>query len=169
MNESVKNVAYYMTLPYTTVLRRDEDDDVIARIEELPGCVAHGSDEAKAIKNLREMQRLWLEECAENGHDVPVPAPESVLPSGKWVQRVPRSLHQRLVQMARHENVSLNQLVTSLLSQAAGGSVWEKSAGSLPERPLARKAAPPGPVGLSRKNGERRKDPSRTIASPVKT
>jgi antitoxin HicB len=158
MNESVKNVAYYMTLPYTTVLRRDEDDDVIARIEELPGCVAHGSDEAKAIKNLREMQRLWLEECAENGHDVPVPAPESVLPSGKWVQRVPRSLHQRLVQMARHENVSLNQLV-----------VWEKPAGSLPERPLARKAAPPGPVGLSRKNGERRKDPSRTIASPVKT
>src|ERR1039457_4363101 len=58
MNESVKNVAYYMTLPYTTVLRRDEDDDVIARIEELPGCVAHGSDEAKAIKNLPEPLHL---------------------------------------------------------------------------------------------------------------
>src|ERR1039458_1299299 len=42
MNESVKNVAYYIALPYTTVLRRDEDDDVIARIEELPGCVRQG-------------------------------------------------------------------------------------------------------------------------------
>jgi len=114
MNESVKNVAWYMAPPYTTVLRRDEDNDVVARIEELPG-VAHGSDEAEAIENLREMQRLWLEECAENGHDVPVPAPESVLPSGK---------------------------VTSLLSQAAGGGVWEKPAQNLPARRSAREAAP---------------------------
>jgi len=152
----MKNISYYMALPYTTVLRRDEDNDVIARVEELPGCVAHGRDEAKAIRNLREMQRLWLEECVENGHDVPTPAPESVLPSGKWVQRVPRSLHQRLVQMARHENVSLNQLVTSLLAQAAGGSVREEPVGILPERPLVRKATQPGPHGLSRKNGGRR-------------
>lgn len=157
MNESVKNVASYMTLPYTTVLRRDEENDVIARIEELPGCIAHGSDEAKAIENLREMQRLWLEECVENGHDVPVPAPESVLPSGKWVQRVPRSLHQRLVQMAKHENVSLNQLVTSLLSQAAGGGVWEKPAGGLQERRFAREAAPPSLHTLGRKSGARRR------------
>ena len=77
MNKTVKNVAHYMTLPYTTVLRRDEDDDVIARVEELPGCVAHGSDEAEAIGNLREMQKLWLEDCVETGQVVPVPAPES--------------------------------------------------------------------------------------------
>jgi len=157
MNKPVKNVAHYVTLPYTTVLRRDEDDDVIARVEELPGCVAHGSDEAEAIENLREMQRLWLEDCVENGHVVPVPAPESALPSGKWVQRVPRSFDRRLAQMAKHENVSLNQLVTSLLAQAAGGDVWEKPAGSLPERHFAREAAPPRFHGLSRKNGERRR------------
>jgi antitoxin HicB len=142
MNECVKNVAYYMTLPYATVLCRDEDNDVIARIAELPGCVAHGSDEAEAIENLREMQRLWLEVSIENGHVVPVPAPESVLPSGKWVQRVPRSLHARLVQMAKRENVSLNQLVTSLLSQAAGAGVWERPARSLPARRFAREATP---------------------------
>ena len=130
MDKSVKNVAYYMTLPYTTVLRRDEDNDVIARIEELPGCVAHGSDEAEAIENLREMQRLWLDVSIENRHYIPMPAAESALPSGKWVQRVPRSLHYRLVQMAQRENVSLNQLVTSLLSLAAGGGVWEKPTGN---------------------------------------
>jgi antitoxin HicB len=151
MGKSVTNVAYYMTLPYTTVLCRDEDNDVIARIEELPGCVAHGSGEAEAIENLRGMQRLWLEVSIENGHDVPMPAAESVLPSGKWVQRVPRSLHGRLVQMAKRENVSLNQLVTSLLSQAAGGGVWERPSASLPEACSARKAASPGLHGLSRK------------------
>jgi antitoxin HicB len=115
MNKSVENIAYYMTLPSTTVLRRDDDDDVIAHVEELPGCVAHGSDETMAIES--------LDDDVEHGDVVPAPAPESVLPSGKWVQRVPRSLHRRLAQVARHENVSLNQLVTPLLSQAGGGGV----------------------------------------------
>src|ERR1700691_2443788 len=161
MNKSVKNIAYYMTLPYTTVLRRDEDNDVVAHIEELPGCIGHSSDEAEAIKSLREMQRLWFEECVANGQVVPVPALEPVLPSGKWVQRVPRSLHRRLTQMAKQENVSLNQLVTSLLSQVAGAGVWEKPVQSLSARRYVREAAP-SLQGLSRRNGERR------TGSPVK-
>lgn len=164
MNELVKKIAHYMALPYTTVLRRDEDNDVVAHIEELPGCIAHGSDEAGAIENLREMQRLWLEECVENGHSVPVPVPES-LPSGKWVQRVPRSLHRRLVQMAKRENVSLNQLVTALLSQAAGGGVWENPAGNLP----VREAKPRDRHDLSRGNDKRRPGHRQTMLSQVKT
>jgi predicted RNase H-like HicB family nuclease len=58
MNKSVKNVAYYTTLPYTAVLRRDEDNDVVARIEELPGCIGHGSGEAEAIENLRDAEAV---------------------------------------------------------------------------------------------------------------
>jgi len=115
---SNKDISYYMGLPYTVVLRRDEEDDVVARIEELQGCLAHGADESEAVKNLREAQRLWLEDCLEAGHVVPDPEPEEALPSGKWVQRVPRSLHQRLAQLAKRENVSLNQLVTSLLAES---------------------------------------------------
>jgi hypothetical protein len=34
MNNSVKEGAHYMTLPYTIVLRPAEDNDVVARIEE---------------------------------------------------------------------------------------------------------------------------------------
>lgn len=76
MSKSGESIAHYLTLPYTAVLRRDEDGDVIARISELPGCVAHGRDDAKALKNLREMQRLWLEDCIENGEPVPLPVPQ---------------------------------------------------------------------------------------------
>ena len=54
-------------------------------------------------------------------------AVEEVLPSGKWVQRVPRSLHKKLVSTAKREGVSLNQLVTSVLAAAVGKRQQETS------------------------------------------
>ncbi len=41
-------------------------------------------------------------------------------PSGKWVQRVPRSLYLKLTVLAKAEGVSLNQFVTAVLAEAAG-------------------------------------------------
>jgi antitoxin HicB len=125
-SEVVKDIADYMTLPYTIILRKDDDGEVVARIAELPGCLAHGPNEIEAIQQLKEMQRLWLEDCIEAGHIVPEPEVDEPLPSGKWVQRVPRSLHQKLVRMAKQDEVSLNQLVTSMLSGAISARSWEK-------------------------------------------
>lgn len=112
-----KDLAYFEKLPYTTLIRRDDDCGFVARIQELPGCLAHGDTEAEAIELLRSVQQLWLEDAIEAGD--PIPEPESeALPSGKWVQRVPRTLHRDLARLALKEEVSLNQLVTSLLSEA---------------------------------------------------
>jgi antitoxin HicB len=125
--EIVKDLAYYAALPYTIVLRRDEEGDVTARVEELQGCVAHGKNVAEALEILEEFKQAWIERAIESGQIVPEPEPEDgPLPSGKWVQRVPRSLHQRLVKMAKREGVSLNQLVTSMLSNAASSRAVEK-------------------------------------------
>jgi predicted HicB family RNase H-like nuclease len=40
--------------------------------------------------------------------------------SGKFVLRLPKSLHRRLAQQAEQEGVSLNQYAVSLLSEATG-------------------------------------------------
>lgn len=127
MKTEKHNLAYYMALPYTKLLRPDEDGDIVARIVELPGCSTHGKDEEETLKNLQEAQRLWLEDCIEAGDPVPEPEKEEALPSGKWVQRVPRSLHRQLAQMAKTEGVSLNQLVTSMLSQQTSARVVIKA------------------------------------------
>ena len=116
--EEIKDLVYYMSLPYTIILRPDDEGDFIARIEELPGCVAHGGDATESIERLREAQQLWIEDCLESNQSVPEPHAEDDLPSGKWVQRVPRTLHKRLTEFAKKESVSLNQLVTSMLSEA---------------------------------------------------
>jgi antitoxin HicB len=112
-----KDLVHYMSLPYRTILDRDEDGDVIARIEELPVCMAHSRDEADALTNLASMKQLWLEDCLEAVETAPEPESPEPLPSGKRVQRVPRNLHRRLAQAAKREGVSLNQLITSMLSR----------------------------------------------------
>ena len=136
MNKPVKPVSHYLSLPYTVRLRRDEEGDVVARIEELPGCISHGANEARALKNLREMQKLWLDDCMATGQPIPEPENDEPLPSGKWVQRVPRSLHRRLAELARVEGVSLNQLVTSMLAQQLGARSSQRPVEQMP-RPRA--------------------------------
>ena len=115
---TTKNVAYYESLPYTVTIRKDEEGDFVARVSELPGCVAHGETESVAIDNLRSVQKLWIEEALSAGEVIPEPEVDTEMPSGKWVQRVPKRLHKELVDVAKRDNVSLNQLVTSMLSAA---------------------------------------------------
>ena len=126
MKTEKKDIAHYLALPYATILRRDQDGNVVATISEMPGCSTHGANEQEALQNLQETQRLWLEDCIAAGDAVPEPETEAPLPSGKWVQRVPRSLHRRLSQRAKEEGVSLNQLVTSMLSLQLGSRTFQK-------------------------------------------
>jgi antitoxin HicB len=130
-DSTAKDVAGYLALPYTVVIRPDDDGDFVARIHELPGCLAHGSDPNDALRNLREVQQLWVEECISAGRAVPEPEVEEEMPSGKWLQRVPRSLHRKLGNLARREGVSLNQLVTSMLSEAVAAAPWKDQIKSL--------------------------------------
>jgi antitoxin HicB len=117
--EDMKTAEYYRDLPYRILLTKDDEGDWIARVEELPGCTAHGATKAEAIENLEEVQSLWIEDATAAGDVIPEPAMEE-LPSGKWLQRVPKSLHRKVSELARNEGVSLNQLVTSILAEAVG-------------------------------------------------
>jgi antitoxin HicB len=119
MND-VKNLDYYRNLSYGITLRKDEEGDWVARVEELPGCTAHGGTQGEALEHLEEVKAAWLEDAIEAGDGIPEPRVDEKLPSGKWLQRVPRSLHMSLTKMAEEEGVSLNQFVTTTLAEAAG-------------------------------------------------
>lgn len=110
----------YLRLPYTITLRIDDDGDWIARIQELPGCTADGATQADALADLEHAKREWIQAALEDEVPIPLPESEESLPSGKWVQRVPRSLHKNLVRLAKLERSSLNHLVTSILSEHVG-------------------------------------------------
>jgi len=115
-----KDVKYFLALPYGISLRRDDEGDWVAKVDELPGCTAHGAERAEALENLEEVQRAWIEDAIAAGSPIPEPDAAEGLPSGKWLQRVPRSLHKKLTELAKKEGVSLNQLATSVLAEAVG-------------------------------------------------
>ena len=69
----MKTLEYYLALPYTKVLRRDDEGDIVARIEELPGCVAHGANDAEALERLEDVQAAWIEEFLSAGQPIPEP------------------------------------------------------------------------------------------------
>jgi len=94
---------------------------------DLPGCRSDGATPEKAIENGRLALADWLAVATEFGDDVPVPY-ASV--SGRFVQRVPKSLHRQLVDQAKNEGVSLNTLVVSLVAEGLGRRVVNPAATS---------------------------------------
>lgn len=98
----------------------DEDKGFIAEAPDLPGCSAWGVTEANAAREARHAMAAWLEAARAAGREIPEPSVAQPLDrySGKFVVRVPRSVHARLSRKAKQEGVSLNQLVASVLSRA---------------------------------------------------
>ena len=95
-------------------LSKDEGGGYAITFRDLPGCRSDGATPEEAIKNGRDALESWLAVAREFGDKVPGPFAAA---SGRFVQRVPRSLHAQLIAQARAEGVSLNTLIVSLVSQ----------------------------------------------------
>lgn len=94
----------------------EDEDGVVATIPDLPGCASFGDNLEDAIRSLNETKELWIKGRIDS--DQPVPEPSQIEDfSGKFVLRIPRSLHRSLDREAKKQGVSLNQYVLHLLSE----------------------------------------------------
>lgn len=89
-------------------LTPDEGGGWLISFPDLPGCMSDGKTPEEAMQNGRDALTAWLKAAQESGREIPTPGE---LPSGKFIARVPRSLHARLSARARQEGVSMNALV----------------------------------------------------------
>lgn len=83
----------------------------------LPGCMSDGATPEEAMANGTDALVAWIKAAEESGRGIPSP---SELPSGKFIARVPRSLHARLSARAKQEGVSMNALVAAFLAESLG-------------------------------------------------
>lgn len=107
-----------MNLPYNYLIHQITDESGIyfyGRIIELDGCQSTGETFEEALENLHEAKKGWLEVKLEYQDSIPNPIGDESY-SGKFVVRMPKSLHRRLALEAELEGISLNQYVNYKLS-----------------------------------------------------
>lgn len=137
----------------------EEDEAWRAEVPDLPGCGAGGETPELALKAAQEAAARWL--AVARREDRPIPEPRAG-PSGRFVVRLPRSLHRRLQLLAEREDVSLNQLVTALLAERE--AEHRARAWPVKRRPQRKVATPPRRRGPRRGPAPQRVDPDELVA-----
>lgn len=114
----MKDIQEYLKLPYNYIIQPINDESgeyFYARVLELEGCQSTGETFEEAYENLKEAMRGWIETKIEGGFEVPLPVGYDDF-SGKFMVRIPKSLHYKLSLEAEQEGVSLNQYALYKLS-----------------------------------------------------
>lgn len=115
----MKSVKEYMKLPYNYIIQPVNDESgsyFYSRVLEFDGCQSTGETFEEAYENLKDAMKGWIETKLEGGFDVPLPIGYDNF-SGKFLVRIPKSLHYKLSLEAEQEGVSLNQYALYKLSR----------------------------------------------------
>lgn len=112
------NTYDYLKLPYNIIIKHVCDGSgeyYFASVLEFDGCMSDGSTPEDAYTNIREAMEGWIDTKLAGGFPVPVPIDTEKF-SGKFVLRIPKTLHARLAMEAAKNGVSLNQYALYRLS-----------------------------------------------------
>lgn len=100
-------------------LSADEGGGFLIAYPDFSDCLADGETVEEALANGRCALRATI--AALKSKDLPVPLPNSGgVASGKFVARVPKTVHARLATRAKSEGVSLNTLVLTFIAEGLG-------------------------------------------------
>jgi len=117
-----KNLEYYMNLKYPTQITEITVEDGGGYLVEIPllkGCMSDGETIAEALENIKEAKEEWLTYMLANNLSIPEPADVDKY-SGKFVVRIPKTLHKTISEQSKMEGLSLNQYVANSLAYVAG-------------------------------------------------
>lgn len=111
MDNKKNTVQYYLSMPYTYIVQEINDESgnyFYGRILELDGCQSTGDTSEELYISLKEAMKGYIETKLDNNIEIPLPVQADDY-SGKFVVRIPKTLHQKLAIEAEKEGVSLNQ------------------------------------------------------------
>jgi antitoxin HicB len=117
---------------YRLEVYQDEDGSWAAEVPDLPGAVAAAADPADLLIAAADAIDAWLEAATADGRSIPEPSVRDEQYSGRFVMRLPRTVHRRLAFAARLDGVSLNMLCTALLAEGLGSRIRVHDATATP-------------------------------------
>ena len=102
-------------------LSSEEGGGFLISFPDFAECISDGETVEAAMQNGHDALKATI--AALKAKKFAVPAPNSGgVASGKFVARVPKTVHAQLATRARAEGVSLNALVLTFIAQGLGGS-----------------------------------------------
>ena len=113
----MKNLADY---PFEVrPLSADEGGGYLISYPDFSECISDGGTVEEAIANGHDALKATISALEAKGF--PVPAPKNCgVASGKFVARVPKTIHAQLATRAKAEGVSLNTLVLAFIAEGLG-------------------------------------------------
>jgi len=117
--------------PCRNVIRGSHTRESYAQVQQGLGypdfseCFSDGETVEEAIANGRDALRSVIEALEAKGLPVPEPASGGTF-SGRFVQRVPKSVHAHLAERAKAEGVSLKTLVLAFIAEGLGSGHRDK-------------------------------------------
>jgi antitoxin HicB len=100
-------------------LSAEEGGGFLISFPDFSECISDGQTVEEALKNGREALKATIAALKATGHQVPA-ANSGGVASGKFVARVPKTVHAQLASRAKAEGVSLNALVLTFIAQGLG-------------------------------------------------
>ena len=98
-----------------SILPPEEGGGYLIEFPDLPGCMSDGDTIEETIENGKDAVFCWIESAKEFGDEIPQPGSANRF-SGHWIQQIPEHIHTQLSQRAEQEGISLNALITAVLS-----------------------------------------------------
>lgn len=124
MSTSAKSLRDYLAMEYPFNVVADPDGGYVIVFPDLPGCLTQVESLDDVGSMADEIRQLWIETEFDRGNAIPLPSyPEEY--SGKFVLRIPPSLHRTLAERATQERMSLNQYATMRLARSDAQSQIE--------------------------------------------
>ena len=100
-------------------LSAEEGGGFLISYSDFSECISDGETVEEALKNGKDALKATI--AALKARELPVPAANSGgSASGKFVARVPKTVHAQLTTRAKAEGVSLNTLVLTFIAQGLG-------------------------------------------------
>lgn len=102
-------------------LSAEEGGGYLISFPDFAECISDGETVDEAVKNGRDALKATV--AMLKAKKMPLPTPNGGgVASGKFVARVPKTVHAQLATRARSEGVSLNALVLTFIAQGLGGT-----------------------------------------------
>jgi antitoxin HicB len=102
-------------------LSQEDGGGFLVSYPDFAECISDGETVEEALANGQDALKATI--AALKARKMPVPLPNSGgVASGKFVARVPKTVHAQLATRAKAEGVSLNTLVLTFIAQGLGST-----------------------------------------------